>query len=247
VHLCACKGTREENRNYCKKVDSAAGEDGLLFFESGDYGVVPERNGQGVRSDLFAVGRAIEGGTSLEAVASSNPDLYIKFYRGLESIQARFRSRPRVWDPAAPYSPPTVRWFYGSSGSGKSREAFTQALLDPDIPYYTKSSGNKWWDGYLSESIVILDDFRADWFTFSYLIRLLDCYPMSVEVKGGMVSMCATTFYITCPLRPEVLFASLVAREEGRILQLTRRITEIRLFGLEPEPAAPLADGFVPL
>jgi len=58
--------------------------------------------------------------------------------------------------------------------------------------------------------------------------------------------MYANTFYITCPLRPEMLFASLAARDDGRILQLTRRITEVRLFGEEPEPA-PLADGFVPL
>ncbi|HIB78384.1 MAG TPA: hypothetical protein EYO58_12435 [Flavobacteriales bacterium] len=179
-------------------------------------------------------------------MARDYPDLFIKFHRGIERLQACTRQRPRVWDPTAPYTPPKVFWFYGSSGSGKSREAFTQALKDPEIPYYSKSSGSKWWDGYLSESIVILDDFRADWFTFSYLIRLLDCYPLSVEIKGGMVAMCATTFYITCPLRPEQLFASLASRDDGRILQLTRRITEVRLFGDEPEFVAPSVADFRP-
>ncbi|HIB76730.1 MAG TPA: hypothetical protein EYO58_03735, partial [Flavobacteriales bacterium] len=168
VHLSACRGTSKENRDYCKKDESRAGAAGFSFFEHGDYGSVPEQNGQGQRSDLHALGRVVQGGASLETIAQDYPDLYIKFHRGIESLQARCCSRPRVWDPTAPYSPPIVRWFYGSSGSGKSREAFTQALSDPDTPFFTKSSGNKWWDGYLSQPIVILDDFRADWFTFSY-------------------------------------------------------------------------------
>jgi len=59
-----------------------------------------------------------------------------------------------------------------------------------------------------------------------------------------MVEMCADTFYITCPLRPEQLFAALVQREDGRIAQLLRRITEIRLFGDEPDPPRAIVDGF---
>lgn len=244
VHLCACRGSKHDNVKYCSKVESRAGSGGFAFFEYGDLDKCPEQNGQGQRSDLHALGRAVQEGRSLEDIAQDHPDLYIKFHRGIESLQARCCSRPRVWDPNAPYSPPDVRWFYGSSGSGKSREAFTQALSDPSLSYFTKSSGNKWWDGYLNQDIVILDDYRADWWTFSYFIRLLDCYPLSVEVKGGMVPMYASTFYITCPLRPEQLYASLAAKDDGRILQLTRRITEIRLFGDEPEAPVAVVEGF---
>lgn len=61
--------------------------------------------------------------------------------------------------------------------------------------------------------------------------------------------MCADTFIFTSPLRPEILYAALANREDGRIQQLLRRITEIRLFGDEPDIPVPepLAGGFYPI
>jgi len=244
VRLAVSKGTMEQNRTYCSKPESFAADSGFPFVETGEFGDCPERNGQGERSDLHTIGQRIIGGASLKEIASDYPDSFIRFHRGFESLRQTVLSVPRPWTNDAANVPCDVRWFYGSSGSGKSREAFAIASVDPDRPYYSKSSGNKWWDGYVHQPIVILDDFRADWFTFSYLIRLIDRYPMSVEVKGGMVNMSATMFIITCPMRPEHLFAKLNASDDGRMLQLTRRITETRLFGEEPPAPAPYVEGF---
>lgn len=246
VHLSFCRGTAEQNRLYCSKLESVDPDGRFAFTEFGNFDAVPERNGQGTRSDLHQIGMRIVGGCCLETIAREAPDSYIRFHRGFESLQHIVTSRPRGYSPVAPYEPCHVSWFYGSSGSGKSREAYSLALADPEVPFFTKAAGNKWWDGYLGQPIVILDDYRADWFTFSYLIRLIDCYPLDVEVKGGMVSMSAKTFYITCPMRPEHLFAKLNAQDDGRMLQLTRRITEIRLFGEEPPAPAPYVEGFAP-
>ncbi len=246
VHLSLCRGTAEQNRLYCSKPESADPDARFPFTEFGEFNSVPERNGQGQRSDLHEIGNRIVGGCSLEEIARDTPELYIKFHRGFESLQHRITSQPRTYSRDAPYEPCNVYWYYGSSGSGKSREAYAKALEDPDQLFFSKSAGNKWWDGYLGQPIVILDDFRADWFTFSYLIRLIDCYPLSVEIKGGMIQMSAKTFYITCPMRPEHLFAKLNAQDDGRMLQLTRRITEIKLFGVEPPAPAPFIEGFQP-
>ena len=62
---------------------------------------------------------------------------------------------------------------------------------------------------------MLLDDFRADWFKFGYLLRLLDIYPMPLEYKGGMTHLCSQTIYITCPVHPEVLYANLISAKEG--------------------------------
>lgn len=246
VHLSYCRGSKDDNVKYCSKVESRDPDGRFMFFQHGSLADVPERNGQGVRTDLHGIGTRIGEGVSLLTIAQDHPDLYIKFYRGFESIQQRLLCQPRTWSPVGAFTPPTVYWFYGSSGSGKSREAFTQAHADPERGYFTKSSGNKWFNGYFGQPILILDDFRADWFTFSFLIRLIDCYPLQVETKGGMVDMSADTVYITCPMRPEQLYAGLVAREDGRIVQLTRRITETRLFGDEPLAPEPRVPGFNP-
>lgn len=78
---------------------------------------------------------------------------------------------------------------------------------------------------------MLLDDYRSDWFTFGYLLRLLDIYPMPLEYKGGMTNLCSQTIYITCPVHPEVLYEDLMTRKEGAKAQLMRRITEVRHFG----------------
>lgn len=87
---------------------------------------------------------------------------------------------------------------------------------------------------------MLLDDYRADWFTFGYLLRLLDIYPMPLEYKGGMTHLCSQTIYITCPVHPEVLYQDLISRKEGAKDQLMRRITECRQFG----ELAPTVEGF---
>ena len=106
--------------------------------------------------------------------------------------------------------------------------------------------GNTWFDGYIGQDIVLFDDYRANWFSFGMLLRLLDKYPLTVEVKCTTVNWRPTVIYITCPKRPEVLYANLAERDDGAIQQLLRRIDEVKLFGDEPAPPCPLYPGFVP-
>lgn len=246
VHLAACNGTSEANRNYCTKLESRDPNPAFDPFEFGTFADCCERNGQGSRTDLYVIGNRIRDGATQREIAQDYPAEFIRFNRGFLALEQALRCVPREWDPGAAHAPPSVNWFYGSTGSGKSRAAFTEALSNPLRTMYSKPAGNKWFDGYRGDPIILLDDYRGDWFSFSFLLRLLDVYPIQVECKGSMVPLCADTFFITCPLRPEILYANLANRENGRIQQLLRRITLIRLFGEEPEvdPPAPMYPGF---
>lgn len=93
---------------------------------------------------------------------------------------------------------------------------------------------------------MILDDYRSNWWTFGYLLRLTDKYPLQVAVKGGFVNFNASLVYITCPVAPDVLYADLESRHNGSVAQLTRRISSVRRFGDDPEPPAALAPLFTP-
>lgn len=128
-----------------------------------------------------------------------------------------------------------VFWWYGPTGTGKSREA---AERFPDA--YWKPPTTKWWDGYDGQADVIIDDYRRDLCTFAELLRLLDRYPMSVEYKGGTTQMLARNIVITTPRDPRDTWEGRTAED---IAQLERRIEEIRRFGDEPVALAPL---FVP-
>lgn len=133
---------------------------------------------------------------------------------------------------------PTVRWFHGSTGSGKTRTAFE---LFPEA--WISARGLKWWDGYDAHKAIIVDDFRKDFCTFHELLRILDRYPYRVETKGSSRQLLASEIIITCPWAPDVLYAS---RSEEDVGQLMRRIDEVRLFGdVVPAPDMAAAVGFV--
>jgi len=162
-------------------------------------------------------------------------DIYIRYYSTFKKIFVEYQ-KPIMRGPQE------VIVIYGPTGVGKSRMAFDEVGDD----YYIKSPLTKWFDGYHGQKIVVFDDYRGDWWTFGYFLRILDRYPIDVEIKGGFVPFSATTIYISCPRSPQDLYAGLEARTDGALAQLTRRITEVRLFGEPPAPAGPMVDGFHP-
>lgn len=136
---------------------------------------------------------------------------------------------------------PHISWFHGATGAGKTRMAYSLAQrLGSDVPRSTigpvsfdyvegriwwSTKSLKWWPGYDGQPVVIIDDFRRDFCTFHELLRVLDRYPYSVEIKGGHRLLKATHIFITSPLSPTETYDT---RED--IGQLTRRIDVIKLF-----------------
>jgi len=85
---------------------------------------------------------------------------------------------------------------------------------------YIKSSSNKWWDGYRGESSVIIDEFDGQ-IGITHLLRWLDKYPCSVEVKGGTLPLVATDFWITSNKPLEQWFPE---ASSAQVLALERRV-----------------------
>ncbi len=242
VHLESAKGTKHQCKAYCSKEESRDAGAGFGYTELGSFEDVPEQRGQGARNDIHGAAKAIADGADLRTIAQDYPDSFVKFHRGFSALQSALHARPRVREPGGVYEPPRVFWFHGSTGTGKSHTVY-ETVGDGDI--YVKPPGNSWFDGYCGQSTILLDDYRSSWFPFSYLLRLLDRYPLQVEIKGGYVQFRASVIYITCPKSPDVLYADLEVRSEGSLAQLLRRITEVRRFGDAVDEPAPLAPLFV--
>lgn len=224
VHLDVCKGKPEQCIAYCSKEESR--DPNCPFVEFGDR---PTGPGQGARTDLSEIGKRLRDGESLKAVAADYPGDFIRYSGGFIKYQALFQ-------PTRDFKT-TVYWFYGSTGSGKSmaaRERFPNA--------YWKSPNNQWWDQYDGIADVIIDDYRCNFVAFNELLRLLDRYPLQLQVKGASVQFCAKNLVITAPRKPQDMWAGRTAED---MAQLLRRIDHIELFGEEPS-AEPAVDGFEP-
>lgn len=202
-HFEASRGTPQQNTAYCTKSD----EEPI---------VLGEEPRQGSRSDLAAVAESIINGASLEDVAVSDPGTYIRYHGGIQAFHSLTKSKRRRLDAA-----PTVYWWFGPTGVGKSLRAYT---MFPEA--FTKMN-NQWWDGYQGENVVLLDDYRPALCPFQDLLRILDRYPYRCQVKGSSIELSASVFVITTTQRPEVLWHK---KTDEQLDQLLRRITSVEEF-----------------
>lgn len=129
-----------------------------------------------------------------------------------------------------------VKWYYGSTGTGKTRKAEDEGGED----CWRSGKDLQWFDGYNGQKTAILDDLRSSSCDWGYLLRILDIYPLSVPIKGGFAKWCPEVIIITAPCLPEEMFKN---RENGQIWdkidQLKRRIKEYRNFDETPYNPTP--------
>lgn len=190
AHVASARGTMSENLLYCTKA-------GSLDFEHGS----PREPGK--RSDLVNVRVAATVG-GMRAVTEGHYN-----YQAI-----RLAEKYLVYHDAVRSCKPVVTWLYGPTGTGKSRMA--RAVMP--LAYWKDST--KWWEGYDGHKEVVIDDYRGDWWSLTYLLRLLDRYPVRVECKGGSRQFLAENIIITSCVPPDYCFRT----TDEDMGQLLRRI-----------------------
>jgi len=211
--LIVAKGTPKSNRDYCGKLNEAVPN--AQFFE---WGKTPR--GQGKRTDLDDAADIISSGGSIRDVALEHPTSFIKFERGIRSLQQILHSTPRS-EPTMAY------WLHGPTGTGKTRTVY-ELFKDWDIGVYFKDAMTKWFCGMIEGQPMCIDDYRANGqLSFSMLLKLADRYPMNVETKGGVMNFNSKYLFVTSPHDIKTTFAHLEFLKEGDINQMLRRFTEL--------------------
>lgn len=117
---------------------------------------------------------------------------------------------------------PIVREIYvywGRTGAGKSRLAWDEATFDA----YPKDPNTKFWDGYVGQQHVVIDEFRGS-ISISHLLRWFDRYPVIVEIKGSSCVFKAEKIWITSNLSPDDWYPDLDSETKAA---LRRRFTKV--------------------
>lgn len=198
------RGTADQAAEYCRKEESY--DPSVERFERGERPV-----SQGTRTDLVKLAESIKGGADEVKLFSDYPGLYLRYTRGIRDA-IRLCSKPRDFKTE-------VYWYWGPTGTGKSKTAHEKAPMA-----FWKSGIDNWWDGYIGQEEVIIDDYRTHMCPFNFLLRLLDRYPLLVPVKGGFVNFKAKVIYITTPLMPKETWCN---RLEEDVNQLRRRVEHV--------------------
>lgn len=182
AHFEQAKGSPSQNRAYCSK----EAESDTDFYE---FGQCP--GGQGTRTDLAAVVAAIKSGKRGREFADEFGECIIRYSRGINVLRLLY-SELRTWQPE-------VSVLYGETGTGKTRRAWEE-LCEKEAFFYP---GGGWFDGYEGHRNVIFDDFGGSEFKITYLLKLLDRYPMKVPIKCGFVEWVPKRIVITSNYPPE--------------------------------------------
>jgi len=206
------KGTIEQNRVYCMKENK---------FEEG--GCPPVKQ-QGKRTDIeLAVESLLQSGGDVQRMAMDHPEAYVKYSTNFEKLGQRYQKRLRSLGPGFQENK-TVIWIYGATGVGKTKYVHESENID-DL--WVSGRDLRWWQSYDMEEAVLFDDFRGDFCKYHELLRILDRYQITVENKGGSVSLQnVKRIWITSCFHPRHVYDT---RED--IEQLIRRIDRIVWFG----------------
>lgn len=189
---------------YCKK--------GNKFMEAGKPPMTPKDKGQ-VEKNRWAQILIDAKSGNFDAI---DPKVQVLQCRNLAFIHQRALGTKKHPDTTTQHI-----WLWGKTGTGKSRMARD---MYPDM--YLKLA-NKWWDGYLGQDVVLIEDLDAklNFDLGEHLKRWADRYAFPVETKGGHLSTIRPrVIIVTSNWAPQMIWA-----EAGYIEPLLRRFVVVEV------------------
>src|SRR6185503_7283590 len=84
----------------------------------------------------------------------------------------------------------------GPPGCGKTRKVYDNHDITDIYKLNTSTNGTLWFDGYVGQRILLIDDFKG-WIKFTELLTILDVYPYRCQIKGGYCYANWDEVYIT--------------------------------------------------
>lgn len=191
--------------DYCKKEDKSPIEYGTPPMSNQDKGEVEKRRWE----DAFENAKA-------GRFDDIDADIMIRHYNTLKKIRHDYQEALPPLDDIQD----RFFWFYGATGTGKSRTAREQ---NPD--YYLKRK-NKWWDGYRQGQVVIIEEWglKDSEYLGDMLKEWCDHHSFAAEVKGGYTNIRPPKIIITSNYSMEECFTDI----EGQYKPLRRRMKAVQ-------------------
>lgn len=177
--------------DYCKKEGD--------YFTVGDV-PTPQKKQEARNKGGQSTKTAWENAIRLARVGEFDhvePRIQICHYRGLEAVYHRNLNKQKL-----PDTEENMYWFWGPTGTGKSRLA---REMWPDS--YLKQC-NKWWCGYTRQWTVLIDDFDKRHDILSHHLKVwADRYPFMAEIKGGNKVIRPKVIIVTSNYHPREIWS----------------------------------------
>lgn len=199
IHIENANGSWMQNYTYCTK--------------DGDYIEIGSPKKPGKRTDIDMIRDMINKNKPMsEIIKITNNYQCIRFAEKLLQYKT-LDTKPIGLE---------VYYVTGPSGSGKTTYCYNN--INKESFWRNKPGSLNWFNGYDSQSDVIINEFRDSFCNFNTLLELLDGYEVSVEIKGGFTIWRPKRIFINSIKKPWELYTDL--NDEDKY-QLYRRITKV--------------------
>lgn len=200
-HLEVAKADAAANYKYCSK-------DGD-FEEFGQRPKSQEEKGDDEKKRYQRAWEHAKAGN----IEDIDPDIRVRLYGTLKKIRADYLPIPKAQDKM------DFHWFVGPSGAGK-----TSAARNENPVHYLKDPNTKWWDGYVDQPCVIIEDYdkKCDIMLQQMLKRWCDHWPFAAETKGGHINIRPPKIIVTSNYTMEQCFDH---DTDGLLNPLSRRFS----------------------
>lgn len=186
-HIERARGTANQAITYANK-------EGNVFT----YGRVKVRT-PGRRSDLESAIALLERpGYRISELDYEMPGVAARYGRWAQRIASDVLRRRQTGPRRV-----SCRLFWGPTGTGKSHRAFAIGAASDGGSYVVpiQHGSSTWLDGYEGESVGIFDDFTGG-IPLRTMLRLLDKWRVTGQIKGGMTYPIWDSVLITSNLEP---------------------------------------------
>lgn len=205
AHLDKREGTHEEARDYCTLPEYKGKPKEVLAgpWTVGEWSDTagPSKGGKVNGSKILAVKKLIDEGAHEAELYQAHFGEMLRYQKNFERYRVAMRSKHRTWQTKS-----VVLW--GPPKTGKSKEAWEVAIAnfgEDDVYPLSLEEGTVWWDGYSGQKCVVVEEFYGQ-MKISYLLKLLDRYPLLVQTKGGMTPFVAEMMIFTSNEHPKMWY-----------------------------------------
>lgn len=214
------RGSQEDAIKYCKKLETR--EPGTEPFERGE-----RANANGVRKDTFSANVLTpeERGKIIDKVRKKEMRISeISSYDMQDT--ALMRSLEGVCkDLAGPYREDLrVITIIGPTGVGKS---WSVQKLFPDGVCKWINGNSGCWFSEVDKEVCLFDEFAGQ-IAIERFLKLIDPYPMQIEVKGGMRPCYWRTIFICSNVTPQCWYNNYAQDDKVSTEMVKRRSEQLR-------------------
>ncbi len=200
---------------------------------------------QGLRTDLINMFK--ECNYDITEIREKYPDIAVRFNTGVNRVCEQRQDENATLDwlglqqdaegnlSKKPYKKTIVHWFYGPTGTGKTRlvkelvadKVLKNVVRPCEISIIDKFSQSGFAIGAIKQNakILIMDEFRGSTLTMHELLQIID--GKNIDIKGTHIYLHVEEVFITSCYSPYNVYSGLTNKID-KLNQLLRRITDLK-------------------